>query len=222
MNRIPFYSKVIIGQPWRLLPLLIFAFIITAWFWKAPISGHGGLPFFKKIEIPVPAFFQEDPAWADDFLGESTDTLGNSGCAVSSACMILKFYGYDIDPKKLNRYLITHHGYEGSSWIKWEVAADYPPGIATHMYEDLPSYGLIDWNLLHGNPVIVRIRRSTGRTHFVVLVGKKGFDYLVRDPGSKGQAGVYPFYELQAPIEALRYYHKKEAQKKGGPTSFDD
>ena len=133
--------------------------------------------------------------------------------------MVLAFYGVDLDPKKLNRYLVEHHGYEGASWIKWEVAAEYPPGIAEHMYEDLPSYGLIDWNLLKGNPVIVRIRRSSGRTHFVVIVGKQGLDYLVRDPGPKGLRGVYPFYELETPIEALRYYRKKQVQflKKGDP-----
>jgi len=69
---------------------------------------------------------------------------------------------------------------------------------------------LIDWNLLRGNPVIVRIRRPAGNTHFVVIVGKQGFNYLICDPGFKGDQGVYPFSELGAPIEALRFYRKKK------------
>lgn len=190
--------------------VLVVVLLITAWFWKRPISGVGGLPIFGRIEIPVAPFFQEDPRWAAEVLGASLcDTLGSAGCAVSSAAMVLASYGVIVDPKGLNQYLIEHNGYEGDSWIKWEVAADYPPGIAEHMYENLPSYGLIDWNLLRGNPVIVRIRRATGKNHFVVIVGKQGFNYLIRDPGPKGLQGVYVFSQLGAPIEALRFYRKK-------------
>lgn len=192
------------------LLILTILLCVTAWFWKRPISGFGGLPVFGKIEISVPLFLQGDLRWSEESLGYSEeDTLGSAGCAVSSAAMVLASYGVILTPKLLNQYLIEHDGYEGDSWIKWEVAADYPPGIAEHRYEALPSYGLIDWNLFCGNPVIVRIRRPSGNTHFVVIVGKQGFEYLIRDPGFKGQQGVYPFSELGSPIEALRFYKKK-------------
>ncbi len=203
-------SSFIRRWPRSLALILAVALLMTAWFWKRPISGVGGLPILGRIEIPVPPFFQEDPRWAAEVLGASPcDTLGSAGCAVSSAAMVLASYGVMVDPKALNQYLIAHNGYEGDSWIKWEVAAEYPPGIAEHMYEALPSYGLIDWNLLRRNPVIVRIRRATGNTHFVVIVGKQGFDYLIRDPAPQGLQGVYPFSQLGAPIEALRFYRKK-------------
>ena len=203
-------SSFIRRWPRSLALILAVALLMTAWFWKRPISGVGGLPILGRIEIPVPPFFQEDPRWAAEVLGASPcDTLGSAGCAVSSAAMVLASYGVMVDPKALNQYLIAHNGYEGDSWIKWEVAAEYPPGIAEHMYEALPSYGLIDWNLLRRNPVIVRIRRATGNTHFVVIVGKQGFDYLIRDPAPQGLQGVYPFSPLGAPIEALRFYRKK-------------
>lgn len=127
--------------------------------------------------------------------------------------MALGFYGMNVDPKRLNQFLSEHHGYEGKGWLRWESAAEYTPGLVQKAYEDLPSYGLIDWNLLHGNPVIVRIRRADGITHFVVLVGKRGFDYLIRDPAgwSRADAGiVYPFVQLGVPVEALRYYRRLE------------
>ncbi len=200
------WSTFILRKQCYLLPALVVATLLTIWFWKGPLSGNGGIPIFGRIEIFVPPFFQEDPLWGQEVLGKSTDTIASAGCALTSAAMVLHFYGVDVDPKKLNDYLIQHDGYEGAAWIKWEVAATFPPNIAEHRYEDLPSYGLIDWNLLRGNPVIVRIRRSTGNTHFVVLVGKQGFDYLVRDPAEEGKKGVYPFYELGRPIEALRFY----------------
>lgn len=190
---------------------LLVVSLFIAWFWKRPISGVGGLPIFWEIEIPVAPFFQEDVHWAADQLGSSeNDTLGSSGCAVTSAAMVLASYGAKLDPQRLNWYLIDHNGYEGDSWIKWEVAAQYPPGVAEHRYEDLPSYGLIDWNLLCGNPVIVRIRRPAGNTHFVVIVGKQGFNYLIRDPACQGHRGIYLFSQLGTPIEALRFYQRKK------------
>ena len=188
---------------------LLLMLLIAAWFWKRPLSGHGGLPIPGKIEIFVPPFFQEDPRWATDSLGGTEDTLGSSGCAVTSAAMVLAYYRIPVDPQSLNKYLTENNGYENSAWVKWEIAATFPPNILEKRYEDLPSYGLIDWNLLLGNPVIIRIRRPTGRTHFVVIVGKQGFDYLICDPAPYGMKGVYPFYELGTPIEALRYFRKK-------------
>lgn len=191
--------------------LIVLFLLIIAWFWKRPISGVGGFPIFGRIEIPVPLFSQADFRWGRERLGYSEDeTLASAGCAVSSAAMVLASYGVVITPKLLNEYLIAHDGYEGTSWIKWEVAADYPPSAAEHRYEDLPSYGLIDWNLFCGNPVIVRIRRPSGNTHFVVIIGKEGFNYLIRDPGFKGNQGVYPFSQLGSPIKALRFYRKKK------------
>src|SRR3990167_7629125 len=183
--------------------------IFFAWFWKGPISGRGGLPFPGCLEISVPQLFQADPRWGNEPLGTSPpDTIARTGCAISSAAMVLAFYGVKLTPQELNLYLISHDGYEGTSWVKWEVAVTYPPGIAEHIYEDLPSYGLIDWNLLQGNPVVVRIRKPNGTNHFVVIVGKRGFNYLIRDPAPAGVKGVYPLREVGAPIDALRYFKK--------------
>ena len=82
-----------------------------------------------------------------------------------------------------------------------------------HAYEDLPSYYLIDSNLYRGNPVIVRLHLASGWTHFVVVMGKQGFDYLIRDPSSAGlRKGVYPLRELGSKIEALRFYERRRTR----------
>ena len=134
--------------------------------------------------------------------------MAAEGCAVSSAAMVLAFYGFELDPGQLNQFLITHDGYTGEGWLVWEKAADFVPGKAKKAYEDLPSFFLIDSNLLRGNPVIIRLRLPGGVTHFVVIVGKRGFHYLIQDPGSGGEQGVYPLDELTEKIEALRFYQK--------------
>jgi hypothetical protein len=173
--------------------------------WKHVISSSGGRYFVHRVLIRVPAFQQNDPRWNFDLLGNTIETLGQAGCAVTSAAMIMADYGVDTDPQRLNQYLTTHGGYTDDGSIYWERAADLGLGQVQKAYEDAPSYALIDDNLLHGNPVIVRLTLRNGRTHFVVLVGKQGWDYLTQDP-ARAAGGIYPLRLLTPRIEALRFY----------------
>lgn len=192
--------------------LIVMVLLFMAWviFWCArrPIAGSGGIPIPGEIVIEVPQFFQADPRWSSDRLADTPGNLGGEGCAVSSAAMVLSHYGMEIDPRRLNNFLTRNNGYEGRGWLRWESAAEFHPGMVEKAYEDPPSHALIDSNLLNGNPVIVRIRRPDGITHFVVIVGKRGFDYLIRDPSGAGGGKVYPLKELGVPVEALRYYRR--------------
>lgn len=131
--------------------------------------------------------------------------------------MVLAGAGADTDPGRLNRFLLSQGGYEGRGWLRWESAGLYPGAELEKAYEDLPSYALIDGNLLRGNPVIVRLRRPDGITHFVVIVGKQGIDYLVRDPaGAPEDQEIHAFSECGVPIEALRFYHRMASLKGRG------
>src|SRR5882724_1728754 len=200
----------------RLFPILIL-FLIAAgaglyidWNWKRPLWPLGGRYFFHRVELPVPSFRQSDERWSDDPLGGVPDngTLGGQGCAVAAAAMVFKFYGIETDPQQLNWFLTAVDGYTERGWLYWDRAAWWAPDRVRHVYEDLPSYALIDSNLGHGNPVIVRVRFPNGITHFVVIAGKDGFDYLIRDPGAGAIKGLYPLRELGSNIEALRFYER--------------
>lgn len=175
--------------------------------WKHVISSSGGRYFVHRTVIPVPPFQQNDPRWGMQLLGNTIDTLGQSGCAISSAAMVLAAYGVDTDPQRLNAYLTTHGGYVGDGLLVWEKAAEIAPrGQVEKAYEDTPSYALLDANILKGNPVIVRIHLRNGTTHFVVVAGKQGWDYLIRDPARPADYGVYPLRKITGRIEALRFY----------------
>ena len=183
---------------------------VAGWYYflHREIPSYGGLYFPYRVRLAVPHFAQGDVKWADDSLGQTDGTMAGEGCAVSSAAMVLAFYGFELDPGQLNQFLTTHDGYTPEGWLRWEKAADFVPGKAKHVYEDLPSYFLIDSNLLRGNPVIIRLRFPSGITHFVVIVGKRGFHYLIQDPASGGDRGIYPLDRLTHKIEALRFYQK--------------
>ncbi len=196
--------------------LLIFALGLIAgaagiyidWHWKRPLAPRGGRYFFHRLELPVPSFRQGDQRWSSDPLGgvPENGTLGDAGCAVAAAAMVFESYGIDTDPQRLNWFLGAVGGYTAEGWLYWDRAAWWAPNRVRHSYEDLPSYALIDSNLSRGNPVIVRIRFRNGITHFVVIAGKEGFDYLIRDPGAGADKGYYPLRELGSNIEALRFY----------------
>ena len=182
---------------------------------KSPLEPRGGLWFPTAVLNDVPHFAQADPKWATQRLGPTPGSLGAEGCAVTSAAMVLASYGADLDPGRLNTFLKTNGGFTDRGWLHWEKASEYPPSVATHAYEDDASHFLIDWNLLNGNPVIVRLRYPDGITHFVVIVGKNGHEYLIRDPGRRHDDGLYYLSEFGSPIEALRYYRKLPAAGKG-------
>ena len=156
----------------------------------------------------MPTFRQGDDQWRDDPLGGVVEngTIGGQGCAVAAAAMVFKFYGIDVNPQQLNWFLPSVGGFTDQGWLYWDRATWFAPDRVRHVYEDLPSYELIDSNLAHGNPVIIRVRLHNGITHFVVIAGKEGFDYLIRDPGAGALRGLYPLRELHSNIEALRFY----------------
>jgi hypothetical protein len=200
----------------RVAPFIIFLLVLLIgvltvyvdWNWRRQISPRGGRYFFHRVELPVPSFRQGDENWSDDPLGGVVvnGTIGGQGCAVAAAAMVFKFYGVETDPQRLNWFLTSVDGYTDRGWIYWDRAAWFAPDRIKFAYENLPSYQLIDSNLARGNPVIVRVRLASGITHFVVIAGKDGFDYLVRDPGGGAMKGLYPLRDLHSDIEALRFY----------------
>jgi len=195
---------------WTIAVLIIASlyFGVPAFFaWKHVIGSSGGRYFIHHTVIPVPIFTQDDPRWTFELLGPTYQTVGQSGCAITSAAMVLAAYGVDTDPRRLNQYLTTHAGYTDNGWVYWEKAAEIAPADQVEKaYEDLPSYALIDQNLLKGNPVIIRLTLQNGTTHFVVIVGKQGWDYLIQDPARSPSWGIYPLKELTSRIEALRFF----------------
>ncbi len=178
------------------------------WNRLGPLEASGGLFFKPRIEIDVPLFRQADDRWRSDRLGKTEASLGAEGCAVAAAAMVLASYGADTDPGRLNELVTEADGYVGNGWLVWEKAAEVTGDIARKAYEGEPSHRLIDDNLARRNPVIVRLRTEGGTTHFVVIAGKEGYEYLTRDPGAGAAKGLYPLREFGSKIEALRFYEK--------------
>jgi hypothetical protein len=83
------------------------------------IPSSGGRYFNRRVGIPVPAFAQDDPRWRSVRLGPSTDTLGDEGCAVTSAAMVVAFYGIKTNPPQLNNFLTRAGEFSEDGLIQW-------------------------------------------------------------------------------------------------------
>ena len=170
------------------------------------IPSIGGRYFGRHVEIQLPVFAQDDPRWSDVRLGPSTDTLGDEGCAVTSAAMVVAFYGIKTDPRRLNAFLTRAGGFSDDGLIDWSRVPSIAPDQLELAYNGGPSYKLIDSNLLAGNPVIALIPLPNGGYHFVVIVGKEGRDYLIRDPAASPLRRPYHLRQLTDRIGGLCFF----------------
>jgi hypothetical protein len=170
------------------------------------IPSTGGQYFDRRVEIPVPVFAQDDPRWGNVRLGPSRDTLGYQGCAVTSAAMVVAFYGVKTDPQQLNSFLTKAGGLSDDGLIQWSRVPAIAPSHLELAYNGYASYELIDSNLLTKNPVIAIIHLRDGAYHFVVIVGKQGHNYLIRDPAASVFRRPYPLSDLTDRIDGICFF----------------
>jgi SH3 domain-containing protein/peptidase C39-like protein len=133
---------------------------------------------------------QQDPQWKSDILGfgDSGDTIGYVGCALTSVAMLLSGHGYPENPKTLNQKLKNVKGFAGAG-IYWGAVSQIYPHVTVKSNiscttSDAPL-NLIDAAIAAGQPAIVQVDHSNApgiQTHWVVLYGKKSDDYLMLDP----------------------------------------
>lgn len=148
--------------------------------------------------LPVPYFSQRDPAWGNheyDFASQwSTDGVGikNWGCALTSACMVMKYHGInklpdgnELNPDTVNSWLISQpDGYVNGGLLNW---------IALTRLAELI-------NQVHGSTKLELVRRAYAPSrikqdlaanlpsilhiigHFIVVRGEQENNFLIHDP----------------------------------------
>lgn len=111
------------------------------------------------------------------------------GCALTSATMLLKYYGFDTDPEKLNNWLKTEKdGYTRNGGIMWPAITRWAkqnkgsdkPSLE-FSYHD-PSDNFLSSEIEASRPPILKMQKVNGSTHFLVATGKSGTDFNVNDP----------------------------------------
>ena len=133
---------------------------------------------------------QQDPKWKSDILGfgDPEDTIGYLGCALTSVAMLLSGHGYTETPKTLNQKLKNVQGFVSAA-IRWNYVSQLYPHVTVKSNISCTTtpapLELIDAAIAAGQPAIVQVDSSPAdgiQTHWVVIYGKKGDDYLMLDP----------------------------------------
>ncbi len=168
------------------------------------IPARGGEALKLVIAEATPHHGQGDPAWSGERIGGSGETIGAVGCTLCCVSMALEHFGIGAgDPSRLNASLIDGGGYTERGWILWStverVAADR---VAVTVHRS-PSHRRIDADLKAGRLVLVKFHLPGGIPHWVLICGKQGDDYLVKDPAFR-DAGLVALSTRTSSIHAIR------------------
>ena len=146
-----------------------------------PIAASGGAPM--NLLLPQgPYFVQTDSRWAADKLGNTQETMGKVGCVVCNLAMSLYRRGFAIDPGTLNQLLRDNNGFNERGWLEWEAMPAITQGRHRVEIPHRLAHEVIDQTLVRNIPVITKIRYANDEYHWVLIYGKAGLNYLVKDP----------------------------------------
>lgn len=157
----------------------------------------------SQPSLPVPPLKQTDPNWgtqiydsADQWAATLHQTIGDWGCALTSATMVLQYNniaklpdGTSLDPGSLNTWLKNQEdGYVGDGLINWlaisrltKQAKSQNPNFQADALEYKRKAGadtaILLTDLQNNQPDILE---EPG--HFIVATGQSGDTYTINDP----------------------------------------
>lgn len=133
-------------------------------------------------------YSQRNPQWREKKLGNSSLTIGHSGCAITSIAMLLRGHGYAEDPETLNEKMRRSGGFMGASVVWGALTGLYPRAIFKNTVicrdSDAPI-AQITTAIQDGQPVLLEVDYSPQaglQTHWVVAYKRQGQDFLILDP----------------------------------------
>jgi peptidase C39-like protein len=131
---------------------------------------------------------QREERWKEETIGGSGESLSKAGCTVWSLSMALSHYGVNLTPKELNRLLKLNGGYTWRGCLKRDAISKVSQNEVAVEVVTKPSHAQIDATLKSGRPVLAKVLISHVIPYWVLLVGKDGVEYMIRDPRSDGKS----------------------------------
>ncbi len=157
-----------------------------------------------RFVLPSPIhYLQHDKRWASDPIGGSGKPLKNVGCAICCLSMALASYGIEYTPGELNRALKQVGGYNENGWVYWRAIEPVTGRKAYVEWVCDPGLSDITQALALGQPVVVKTAPPGMVQHWVLLVGRDGREFLMRDPLDQTKS-LKPLSSLGSKILAVR------------------
>jgi hypothetical protein len=107
---------------------------------------------------------------------------------MSSVAMAMNNLGHATDPGQLAVALTAEKGITTEGWILWDAVSRVSKGALRAEVHTEPSQERLDACLARGDYPIVKFFIRGVVPHWVVLVGKRGGTYFMRDPLIAGAA----------------------------------
>lgn len=141
--------------------------------------------------LDIAPLSQIDPRWKNIRLGTSSSTIGSHGCLITGITMMLNHLGLDIDPARLNEWLVANGGYSKGNLFVWGSVARLLKGL-TFAYRYNGAYlDKIDEQLALKMPAIVHVDYNPLTPyideHWIAVIGKQDGSYIVNDPRNGNQ-----------------------------------
>lgn len=152
-----------------------------------PIASRGGTPMKRFVLSSDPIYLQTDPRWGNDRLGGSSESFSSTGCTVCSVSMALAEFNLHLTPGELNALLKKREGFVHNGWLRWDAIRTISNGRLEILMPRNPEFRIIDDALRAGNPVVAKVLLNREVPHWVLIVGKEGYEYLVKDPLGDGK-----------------------------------
>lgn len=159
----------------RIATLLVILIFLTSW--------TGSFADAKGVRVDVPVFKQTWMPWAKEKLGFTQSNIEDRGCALLCVSMVMKYYGVDTDPSKLNNWLKENGGFQGGSMV-WSALSRIGSNVSYQgkiSFAQGIDYDRIKSELDKGYPLIAELDTSTIGMHFVVITGHVGNDFYIND-----------------------------------------
>ena len=156
---------------------------------SAPTPGHTPTASASPVTgspCGVPIFSQNDPAWQSLVMQSGADTIGKAGCAMTSAAMMLNYYGSTLTPAQLNTCLAGN-----ADPLAWKSVPSCTNGLISGGDKIDFTWTDLDALLAAGRPAIVGMLGGQQGSHFVVV--------------TQGGGGVADSYRITDPWDATTY-----------------
>jgi len=161
-----------------------------------------------NIKIDCPVYKQTDLRWANETIGGSNEKLSAVGCTLCCTAMAYESNNIKIKPNALNSFLKTNKGYTENGWLIWDAIEKFSNDKFKIISSNKPKHNIIDAELINGNPVITKVLISNCISHWVLITGKDGLEYLIHDPlGSETGFDLLSDYESK--IYRIRYLKRE-------------
>lgn len=152
--------------------------------------------------------------WGDHYYDKayywsSNPTINRWGCALTSAVMILNYYGRNINPDTLNNWLKSQpDGYIGNGLVNWLAVSRYSKLTSNNVlpsleYSRLPgTLPILINELNNGRPAILEVPG-----HFVVAKNQTSTSFGINDPAYSDRPTLESYNNLISSIGSFAPSH---------------